>query len=463
MENLKQMVLGLFFASVSLVSQAQEQQVQGFVHEQSKTDDYVWPEDPLVLEKLKQWQDLKFGVLMHWGLYSVLGIVESWSICSEDVDWIPRDTSMTYSDYKRWYWGLKDKLNPTKFNPDLWADLMKKAGMKYMIFTTKHHDGFCMYDSKYTDFSIAHGPFANNPRMNIAKEVFDAYRKKNFMIGCYFSKPDWHCEWFWNPYYSAPTRMNNYKRERHPAWWQNYCKFTQNQLAELTTDYGKLDILWLDGGWITGDDIGLDTILVDARRRNPGLISVDRAIRGRNENYQTPERGIPTTQENIPWESCITLSNDWGWTPNAPFKSVGKVIGTLAEIVAKGGCLALGIGPKYDGTIEPAVVERLHGIGKWLDVNGQAIYSTKTTPHYNDDKVWFTVNKDGKTCYAIYAVEDGEKLPKTLSWTVNKPVGKLKLLQTGKSVKYQVKGDQVTVNIPAGVKNEPLVFVFSIK
>ena len=462
MKNFNLLVLGFTLSAASLSVHAQEQQVQGFVHEQSKTEDYVWPTDPQVLEKLKQWQDKKFGVLMHWGLYSVPGIVESWSICSEDVDWISRNKDMSYADYKRWYWGQKDKLNPEKFNPDEWADIMKKAGMKYMIFTTKHHDGFCMYDSKYTDFSIAHGPFANNPRMNIAKEVFEAYRKKDFMIGCYFSKPDWHCEWFWNPYYDTPNRRINYKKKQHPDWWQNYRKFTQNQLNELTTDYGNIDILWLDGGWITGEDVGLDTVLVDARKRNPGMISVDRTIRGKNENYQTPERGIPTTLQNIPWESCITLSNDWGWTPNAPFKSPEKVIAMLSEIVAKGGCLALGVGPKYDGTIEPAVTERLLKIGKWLDVNGEAIYSTITTPHYNDGKVWFTANKDGKTFYAIYIPQDGEQLPQTISWTVNKPKGSVTLLQTGKKVKCTKKGDNITVAVPKDADNEPLVFKFNM-
>ena len=107
--------------------------------------------------------------------------------------------------------------------------------MKYMIFTTKHHDGFCMFDSKYTDFSIVNGPFANNPRKNVAKEVFDAYRKQGFMIGCYFSKPDWHSKWFWNPYYATPRRGINYSIKQHPDWWQNYVKFTQNQLSELTS------------------------------------------------------------------------------------------------------------------------------------------------------------------------------------------------------------------------------------
>ncbi len=460
MKQFKLMMLGLAL-SAGFTTQIQAQEAQSFVHQQSNTEDYVWPTDPQVLTKLKHWQDQKFGVLMHWGLYSVPGIVESWSICSED--WIVRERKPTYEEDKAWYWSQKDSLNPVNFDPSKWADVMKKAGMKYMIFTTKHHDGFCMFDTKYTDFSIAHGPFGKDPRHNIAKEVFDAYRNKGFMIGCYFSKPDWHSKWFWNPYYATPNRRINYKKQQHPDWWQNYRKFTQNQLNELTTDYGNIDILWLDGGWITGDEIGLDTILVDARKRNPGMISVDRTIRGKNENYQTPEQGIPAKQLDIPWESCITLSHAWGWTPNAKFKSPNKVIGILAEMVAKGGCLALGVGPKADGTLQPEVVNTLLKIGSWLNKNGQAIYSTVNAAHYNDGKVWFTADKNGKTLYAIYALEDGEKTPKTITWTENKPKGKLVLLQNGKSVKYTVKGNQVTVTLPSGLKNEPLAFKFNSK
>ena len=460
MKHFKLMMLGLAL-SAGFTTQTQAQEAQSFVHQQSNTEDYVWPTDPQVLTKLKHWQDQKFGVLMHWGLYSVPGVVESWSICSED--WIVRERKPTYEEDKAWYWSQKDSLNPVNFDPSKWADVMKKAGMKYMIFTTKHHDGFCMFDTKYTDFSIAHGPFGKDPRHNIAKEVFDAYRNKGFMIGCYFSKPDWHSKWFWNPYYATPNRRINYKKQQHPDWWQNYRKFTQNQLNELTTDYGNIDILWLDGGWITGDEIGLDTILVDARKRNPGMISVDRTIRGKNENYQTPEQGIPAKQLDIPWESCITLSHAWGWTPNAKFKSPNKVIGILSEIVAKGGCLALGVGPKADGTLQPEVVKNLLQIGNWLNKNGQAIYSTVNAAHYNDGKVWFTADKNDKTLYAIYALEDGEKTPKTITWTENKPKGKLILLQNGKSVKYTVNGNQVTVTLPSGLKNEPLAFKFNSK
>ena len=221
--KVKQFIKAFTFLVLALnVVQATAQDENSYIHKQS--DGYQWPTDKAVLQNLDKWQDQKFGVLMHWGLYSVPGIVESWQICNED--WITRPAEFTYEGYKQWYWGLSNVFNPTKFDPDQWAQAMKDAGMRYMIFTTKHHDGFCMFDTKYTDFSIAHGPFGKDPRHNIAKEVFDAYRNKGFMIGCYFSKPDWHSKWFWNPYYATPNRRINYKKQQHPDCWQNYRKFT---------------------------------------------------------------------------------------------------------------------------------------------------------------------------------------------------------------------------------------------
>ncbi len=462
MKQMKYLLSGCVLSALFTLN-THAQQVQGFVHEQSKASDYVWPTDQQVLDKLDKWQDQKFGVLFHWGLYSVPGIVESWSICSEDVDWISRREDLSYTEYKDWYFGLKESLNPVNFNPEQWADVMQDAGIKYMIFTTKHHDGFCMYDSKYTDFSIANGAFKNDPRKNVAYHVFDAFRQKGFMIGCYFSKPDWHCEWYWHKHFATPNRRENYKRDRHPDWWKNYQTFTQNQLEELTTGYGSFDILWLDGGWVTGDDVNLDEVLVKARKQHPGLISVDRSIRGKNENYQTPERGIPETQLDYPWESCITLSHDWGWVPNAPYKPAEKVIATLAEITAKGGCYLLGVGPTPDGIIEQPVVERLHKVGQWLKVNGEAIYNTRNAKVYHDGKTWFTANKDGKTLYAIYTVEEGEQLPASITWKGNVPKGKMTLLQNKKSVSYRVNGDEVTVQLPKGLRAESLAFRFTLK
>jgi len=452
--TLKQIIIAIAVAALPLSAAA-----QGNVHAQS--DGYMWPDDPQVLDKLDKWQDLKFGILIHWGLYSVPGIVESWNLCNED--WVVRPEGTTYEGYKQWYWGLNKEFNPVDFNPGQWAEVSRRAGMKYVIFTTKHHDGFCLYDSKYTDYSIAKGPFASNPMSDAAKYVFDAYRQEGFMVGAYFSKPDWHCEWFWNPYYATPGRMYNYKIDMHPDWWSNYVTYTQNQLREITGGrYGKFDILWLDGGWISGDQVGLDDILVDARRVSPGLISVDRTIEGKNENYQTPERMVPEGQIDHPWESCLPLGNDWGWTPDPHYKSARYVVNTLAEITAKGGCLVLGVGPTAAGIIEDKEVVILDEIGAWLDKNGEAIYSTRITDKYHEGNLWFTRSKDATVMYAIYALPEGEDLPSEISWEGNIPGGKVTLLSTGKTLKTTIKDGRVTVRLPKGIVNDSIALKFGI-
>ena len=429
---------------------------------QQQADGYEWPTDPAVLQKLDNWQDLKFGVLMHWGIYCVKGLVESWELCNED--WIVRPEGSVYEDYKKWYWDLSKEFNPVNFDPDQWAEVFSKAGMKYMIFTTKHHDGFCMFDSEYTDYSIANGPFSDNPRKDVAKYVFDAFRAKDFMIGAYFSKPDWHHHGFWNPYYATPNRRPNYKVDMHPEWWKSYVDFTKNQLLELTTGkYGKIDILWLDGGWITGDEVGLNEVLPKSRAYSPGMLSVDRTIEGPNENYQTPEQAVPDHQIDHPWESCITLTHSWGWAPKVNFKSSRKVIDILAEITAKGGSLVLGVGPTPEGLIEDRAIPILEEIGEWLGRCGEAIYSTRITKEYNDGDIWFNASKDGRTLYAIYALKDGEDLPGTLTWNGNIPKdGKVVLLNNGKKMRSTVKDGQVSIKLPKGLKQEPLALKFNI-
>ena len=449
-------IIGILFTTL-IYSQ------QGFVHEQSQG--YVWPEEENVLEKLDEWQDQKFGVLFHWGLYSVPGIVESWSICSEDVDWIPRDSTMSYVDYKKWYWGLSDKFNPVNFNPNQWSDVMEKAGMKYAIFTTKHHDGFNMFDTKQTDFSIANGPFKNHPKADVAKYVFEAFREKNFMVGAYFSKPDWHSQYYWWDYFATPNRNVNYKIERHPERWEKFKNFTYNQIEELMSNYGELDILWLDGGWVAPgrQDIDMDRIATMTRQHQSDIMIVDRTIRGKYENYQTPERSVPEEQLPIPWESCIPLSSDWGWIPDAKFKTPAEVIALLIEVTAKGGNLLLGVGPTPDGIIQPEVEAILSEVGSWLKNNGKGIYNTRITENYNSNDVWFTADKDQKTIYALYIPSEETNYPSYIEWEGNNPIkgAKVTLLQNGKRVKWETKNNKTRITLPKIKNNANLPMVFS--
>jgi alpha-L-fucosidase len=428
---------------------------------------YEWPTDPLVKTKLDKWQDLKFGMIIHWGLYAVPGIVESWTLCSED--WIERDSMSNYGDYKKWYWGLQKDFNPTKFNPEQWAAVAKDAGMKYVVFTTKHHDGFSMFDTKQTDFKISAGPFKNHPKADVAKHVFEAFRKNDLMIGAYFSKPDWHTEYYWWPKYATADRNNNYDIRKHPWRWEKYKQFTYNQISELMHNYGSIDILWLDGGWVRpletvndevrswgaripewSQDIDMPRIASMARKAQPGLLIIDRTVHGPYENYQTPEQRIPATQLKYPWESCMTLGYAWGYVPNENFKSATKVIHSLIEIVAKGGSLLLGIGPKADGTLQEESVKRLEEIGQWLRSNGDAIYNTRITPNYKEENVYFTQSKTGEKLFALVCLPENQPLPATVSWKNNIPAKgtKMTLLQTGETVKWINENGVINVTLP---------------
>ena len=461
-------IIVFIFSLLGIVLSVQSQQnfANGDIHLKSKT--YEWPTDPLVLEKLDKWQDLKFGIMFHWGIYSIPGITESWLLCSEDRFSERRRKvcdGMNYEEFKQWYWNLDRLFNPVQFEPSQWADIMQDAGCKYLIFTTKHHDGFCMFDTRLTDYKVTNTPYKNGKYSNIVYHVFDAFRQKGFMIGAYFSKPDFHHTDYWDPFWATPNRNPNYDLNKYPEKWENFKKFTAGQIDELMSDYGPIDILWLDGGQVRPPkyEIGLNEIIDNARKKQPGLLAVDRTVPGRNENYQTPEQSIPKEQLPNPWESCLTLGKTWGWAPNTVYKSAAWVINSLAEITAKGGCLALNVGPTPQGTIEEEAVKVLVEVGSWLRRNGEAIYATRTTANYHCGNVWFTAHKDGKTLYAIYALPEGEKLPATIEWEGNIPQGKMTLLQNGKSVRYTCQGDKVTVTIPRGIQKEALAFKFRVK
>ncbi|MBB6236228.1 alpha-L-fucosidase [Pedobacter sp. AK013] len=439
---------------------------------------YEWPKDEAVKKKLEHWQDQKFGMIIHWGLYAVPGIIESWSICSED--WVDRDSTIKYDDYKKWYWGLSEKFNPTQFNPEQWAKAGKDAGMKYLVFTTKHHDGFAMFDTKQSDFSIAKGPFANNPKKDVAKYVFDAFRKQDFMIGAYFSKPDWHSQYYWWDKYATANRNNNYDIRKNPWRWNMFKSYTQNQIGELMNNYGSIDILWLDGGWVRplasvneevlswgapipewSQDIDMPKIAVNARKAQPGLIMVDRTVHGQFENYQTPEQKIPEKQLDYPWESCMTLGGAWGFVPNDQYKSAGEVVHKLVEIVAKGGSLLLGVGPKADGTLPDDVITKLGEIGKWTSKNGAAIYGTRITKNYHDGQNWFTQSKDGKTIYGISLLD--RNLPKEISWqgSIPKKGTSITLLSNNQRVKWKLINGKVHFDFPKTEEKIALTFSFT--
>ncbi len=363
---------------------------------------YVPPSDPLVQAKLEQWKDLKFGLLMHWGAYSQWGVVESWSICPEDEDWCKRkpEHGATYNEYVKNYEALQTTFDPVRFDPARWARAAKDAGMKYVVFTTKHHDGFCMFDTKLTDYKVTspNCPFHDDPRADIAKHVFDAFRTEGLWTGAYFSKPDWHCPYYWWPYFPPKDRNVNYLPTRYPERWQQFKDFTSGQIEELMTRYGKMDILWLDGGqvrplstvdtsvsWqkaiLIDQDIDMARIAAMARKHQPGLLVVDRTVGGEYENYVTPEGHVPDADLGVPWETCMPMGTSWSWVPNEQYKSTDEIIRTLVSVVSRGGSLLLNVAPGPDGQLDSTAYVRLKEVGEWLKVNGDAVYGTRGTSY----------------------------------------------------------------------------------
>jgi alpha-L-fucosidase len=456
---------------------------------QDEEERYVPETDPLVLNKLEEWQDMKFGLLMHWGPYSQWGIVESWSICSEDEGWCRRKNP-DYIEYKKQYEALKLSFNPVSFNPEKWAAAASNAGMKYVIFTTKHHDGFSMFDTKLTDYRITDKecPFSVNPRANVTKEIFDAFREEGFWTGAYFSKPDWHSEYYWWPNFATPDRNVNYSIKSYPERWEKFVEFTQGQIMELLGgDYGRVDILWLDGGWVRkmsdeqvmryrtssvdnyvrvqSQDIRMDELVEKAREKQPGIIVVDRAVYGKNQNYLTPENRVPEKALPYPWESCIIAGGGWAWVPDPKFMSGRHAVQLLVDIVVKGGNLLLNIGPAPDGTWPEGAYSLLEEIGEWMDINSEAIYGTRAMAPYKDGKV--CINRKGdNTWYLFYLADEGEDMPESVTMNgLTIPAGaKVTMLGTGKRCRWKNGTDSFTV-FTAGQanKNTPADYVRVMK
>ena len=448
-----------------------------------------YPEtDPLVLKQLEKWQNIKFGLLMHWGPYSQWGVVESWSICSEDEGW-ERRKNENYVEYKKEYENLKKTFNPVKFDPDKWAQAAKDAGMRYVVFTTKHHDGFSMFDTKQTNYKITDPEclFSTNPRANVAKEIFDAFREQGFMIGAYFSKPDWHNENYWWPNFATPDRNVNYNIPSYPERWKNFVEFTHNQIMELMTGYGKMDILWLDGGWVRtkkddevkeqmlsakyatrpqSQDIDMPGLVKKAREKQPGLIVVDRAVEGPYQNYLTPENQVPGKLLPYPWESCIIMGGGWSYAFNPKYKSAHELVNLLVDIVSKGGNLLLNIAPSPEGTWDDEAYSRLKELGSWMNINDQAIYNTRPIAPYRERKICFTKLPDG-TVYAIYLADKDEKVIPAEIRLPASVVGNNKnftMLGSKDKLTSGIYGDYFTVKIPESLrKNPPCGIAWTIK
>lgn len=412
--------------------------------------DYVWPSDPEVRAALERWQDLKFGVIVHWGPYSQWGVFESWTLCQEPDPWCRRPDAWLDDPvgYREAYEALPVTFDAPRFDPEQWARACAAAGMRYVVFTTKHHDGFAMYDTEFSEYKVTNAALGRD----VVREVFDAFRGQGMRAGAYFSKADWHHPDYWNRDRLAPTRYADYDTAADPQRWNRFREFTQAQIDEVLTEYGPVDVLWLDGGWVKAprEDIDMPDIAARAREVQPGILVVDREVHGPQEDYRTPEQQIPDTLQPFPWESCVTLGPMWySAAPDETYKSATEVVHMLCRVVARGGNLLLGVGPDAAGAFPDAVVARLAEIGAWLERHGEAIYGTRPVAPYEADGLLFTAR--GETVYAIGLVgedDQGPEIVRIAGWA-SAPSGVRLLGASDGSVEWTWADGEVTVKMPS--------------
>lgn len=315
-------------------------------------------------DRLEWFRDQGFGMFIHWSVDSQLGSVISHSLVGASPDYLARFFDV-----------LPKTFNPRKFYPDDWATLARLAGMRYAVFTAKHHSGFCMFDTATTDFGIMHTPF----QRDIAAEVFKAFRNQGLAAGVYFSPDDFR--WLYKNGKTVQRGTPDVQPRNNPG----LLAYDRAQVTELMTRYGKLDVIFFDG-----EAQGLRDL---AWKLQPDVVVTRGAL-------QTPEQYIPGVPLEGAWEANLTMGTQWQYKPtNEVYKSGGQLIATLIETRAKGGNLLLNVGPKPDGELPIEQEERLREVALWMFLNSEMIYNVRPWVVTNENAYWFTKKKDEDTVY----------------------------------------------------------------
>jgi alpha-L-fucosidase len=372
--------------------------------------------------RMQWWREAKFGMFIHWGLYSILGR-EAWAMGDEDIP-LPE------------YEQLAKQFQPPPNAARFWARLAREAGMRYMVMTTKHHEGFCLFDSKLTDYCAPR----QGPGRDLVREYIEAARSENLRVGLYYSLMDWH----------------------HPDWRQaksdseagkRFVAYTHGQIRELMSNYGKIDILWYDM------PVPLDAQQWKSVEMNRMVYELQPDIIINNRNlaagdFSTPEQ---TTQPGRgDWESCMTMNDSWSYLAgDNNWKSTQQLVQNLVECARDGGNYLLDIGPRADGSVPEPSISRLRAIGTWLRNNGDAIYATQKCrfPHGNIG----AYTRKGNTLYAVIYFWPGRTM--TIGG-VRFRVQSARLLATGAPVRFMQRGSQlIFLDLPAKAPDDPVTVI----
>jgi alpha-L-fucosidase len=401
----------------------------------------------LAEDRTAWFREAKFGMFIHWGPYSLASVEASWPLMTPPSK---RFGFISEPDYR----ALAERFNPVQYDPAAWVKLAKAAGQRYMVFTSKHHDGFCMFDSQFTRYKITNTPY----KKDTAAMLTEAAKKEGMPLGFYYSPPDMD-----HPGYRDTTKLSvtNWRGEPTRPEWSTYLDYMQLQVTELLTRYGEVAIVWWDG--LDGkayDPTRFDRLI---RELQPKTLTNNRV--GSPGDYITPEQFVPKTVPSkkplapgaIPapedfqlWETCMTINGTWGYNKNdTKYKSTTHLIRTLIEVAGKGGNFLLNVGPTPEGAIQPEFAERLLAMGEWMKVNGESIYGTTYGPLQNLGFARTTAK--GKTIYLhVFDWPKGEiELPGLAAKVVD-----ARLLQGSVKLGFRQSGGKLSIQIPATAPDE---------
>ncbi|MBE7178219.1 MAG: alpha-L-fucosidase [Mucilaginibacter polytrichastri] len=417
--------------------------------------DYTQESPAQKQKRMQWWADDRFGMFVHWGLYAIPA--GEYGDKTDGAEWIMQTHKIPTPEYE----SFAKRFDPTKFNAREWVKTAREAGAKYIVITSKHHDGFCLWDSKVTNYDVMDAtPF----KRDILQELYEACKAEKMTLGFYHSIMDWH-----QPDAKSKDPAFAIQPNTQADWAKYRETYLKPQLKELMERFHPA-IMWFDGEWIPEwtEEQGKD-LYNYLRAMDPKLIINNRiskarsGMQGMNKyknaagDFGTPEQEILKTGSNEYWESCMTLNDHWGFNKNDHnWKPADTLIYNLADIAAKGGNYLLNVGPTAEGLIPPESVERLGEMGKWLQVNGEAIYGTKPGKDaVKGDSLRFTQSKNGKVLYAILLKKPGEK-GITLDGVTAKRVN---LLGSDEKISFTKSGNGITVSLPqnAGTGYAPVL------
>jgi alpha-L-fucosidase len=371
------------------------------------------------MERTKWFEEARFGMFIHWGVYSVLGRGE-WVMFQENIP-------------KKEYEEIARRFKCENYNPEGWVKIAKEAGMKYIVLTTRHHDGYSLFDSKASDFNSK----KIGPKRDLVEEFVSACRKHNMKIGFYYSLIDWR----WESAYGGS--------EKNPSLWDELVEYVHFQVKELMTNYGKIDILWYDGNFYVNEKRETvptkpehwkaDKLNKMVRELQPEIIINNRT--GLPEDFDTPEQIIRPSPPGRLWETCMTMNLHWGYfSSDNLWKPAKQLIHYLTGCVGSGGNYLLNVGPMSDGKIPLESIKRLKEIGKWLKINGEAIYGAGRCNLNSGTSGVFTSKKD--VIYLIVHWWHGEKIVIPF---INVKIKSGYILKNKKKVKLVYKGDRLFI------------------